>query len=233
MSRSQNRQHLISLHKNIQQNQTYLTQSLNSNFLNYKDGRVAQRMQDEIIQSASPFNFSSDGTNDLHHEEPKTQSIITSYAGGMKMDKFMQKPSSTTSYTVSPHNKHRMNIIQMSLNNQNSHSHKTINLQQSPRSLSPTTKKSNLSTHEDNNLELQIKHIGQSLTERLHQINNDKQVLFGQGNPNTSIALQNILLVLKAKDNQCECKPIKGSYLSSRKQSRQQYGIQSSTIVTP
>ena len=76
-------------------------------------------MQDEIIQNATPFNFSSECSkvNGNHPEQAKTQSVIRSYAGTMRMDKFMQKPSSTTSYTVSPNNKQKMNIIQLNLNN--------------------------------------------------------------------------------------------------------------------
>lgn len=73
----------------------------------------------------------------------------------------------------------------------------------SPHSISPTTKKSNLSTLEENNLDLQVRSIGQSLTDRLHMISNDKRNKF---NSTTTSGIQNIIQTLKSKEAKCTCK---------------------------
>ena len=92
----------------------------------------------------------------------------------MKMDKFLPKPSclSSSSYTQSPLIRDHTNAILVQQSSSN-----TLKATSSHNySMSPTTKKSNLSTLEEN--EMNVRSIGQSLTERLHLISNDKMNKF-------------------------------------------------------
>eukprot|EP00347_Sterkiella_histriomuscorum_P024398 403331254 len=218
------------------QNNTYFSSSINSNYMNYNNNSVNHRTSQARSSltnendNTTPFNFSGDHLkfNTRESKDGNTQLDKLKQFNMQKLDAIVNKPQ-TSSFTHTPSEKKRQNHILVQLSSQSA---RTVKMS-SPQSNSPTTKKSHISTLEEHTLDLQIRSIGQSLTDRLNQNNIDKKTKF---NSSTN-GIQNILQFVRQNEKECNCcrrSSIQGGSLnSSRRQSGKiQYGIHS-TLVTP